>query len=289
MVPTSPTVWRRWLAFELRRRREERGLAQREVGKACGWSGARLSYIENGQQNVTLDDLDQLLPLYGVPEDERPQFREAAERSREKGFWERYDSRVVPDWLAQYIGLEQGAASISCVDPVVIPALLQIPEYAAAVIGADVTPRPERQVDELVKLRMERQAVVTRDDEPAALSAIIDESVLWRTAGGPDVMVRQLEHLVEVAERPNVTIRVVPLDGGIRACMFGTYRLLTFAWPSDPGAVYVEHRDGAMHIEDPVAVDNHRLLLEHSESSSLSPDESRELIQRITEEYRLRA
>lgn len=289
MVLTSPTVWRRWLAFELRRLREERGLPQREVGKRCGWSGARLSYIENGQQNVTADDLDQLLPLYEVPEDERQRFREAAERARDKGFWDHYDPRIVPDWLAQYIGLEQGAASISCVDPVVIPGLLQTREYAAAVIGGDVTPRPERQVDQLVDLRMDRQAVVTRDAEPATLSAIIDESVLWRTAGGPAVMVRQLEHLVELAGRPNVTIRVVPLDGGIRACMFGTSRILTFPWPSDPGAVYVEHRDGAVYIEDPVAVDNHRLLFKHSESSALLPDQTLSLIRQIAEEYRLRA
>ena len=53
----SPAVARRWLAHELRRLREERGLAQRDVGKACGWSGVKVSYLENAQQNVADDDL----------------------------------------------------------------------------------------------------------------------------------------------------------------------------------------------------------------------------------------
>lgn len=282
-------MWRRWLASELRRRREERGLAQREVGKACGWSGARLSYIETGQQKVGSDDLDQLLPLYGVPEDEWDAFRQAAERAHEKGFWERYEPRMVPDWLSQYIGLEQGATSISCVDPVVIPGLLQTREYATAVIRADITPRTDRQIGRLVDLRLARQAIVTRDEHPVELSVVIDESVLRRSAGSAAVMAGQLDHLADLGGRPNVTIRVVPLEGGITACMFGTYRLLAFPWPSDPGAVYVEHRDGAVCIEDPVSVDNHRLLFKHSESSALPPNQSLSLLRQISEEYRRRA
>ena len=286
---SSPTVWRRWLALELRRLREEHGLAQKEAGKACGWSGARLSYIENGQQNVVDDDLDKLLPLYDVPEEERSVFYEAAAHGREKGFWERNGQAGVPDWGSLYVGLEQGAAGIWYVEPAFIPGLFQTADYATEVIRSDLMPRTERQISRVVKLRMQRQTIVTRAEQPVSVAAVMDESVLRRPAGTAKVMAEQLEHLATMAERPNVAIRVLPFTSGVNACLFGGYRILTFPWASVPGVVFIEYREGATYIEDEPAVEGHRLAFEHLAAISLSTDDSLAMIRHFAEEYARRA
>lgn len=282
MDPQSPTVWRRWLAFELRRLREDTGLLQTEVGKACGWSGARVSYIENAQQKVAEKDLRKLLPLYDVPEPEWPRYLRAADEARKAGFWERYDT--VPG-VSEYVGLEQGAATIRYVEPALVPGLLQTQEYMTALLRSDVMPRTDRQIGRLVELRMARGQAVTRENDPVSVLAIIDEAVLHRPGGGPKAMAAQLDHLVTMAERPNVTIRVVPFDRGVNPCMVGAVRLLTFAWASVPDVVYLEHRDRLEPIEDETAVEAHRLAFDHLSRAALDAASSLAMMRDLSERF----
>jgi transcriptional regulator with XRE-family HTH domain len=287
MDPQSPTVWRRWLAFELRRLRKDAGMVQTDVGEACGWSGARLSYIEKAQQNVTEKDLKKLLPLYKVPEPEWPRYIRATEESRKRGFWERYDT--MPG-VSDYIGLEQGAASIRCVELAVVPGLLQTREYTTALLQSDVWPRTDQQIAHAVDLRQARQVAVTRDHDPVDLSAIIDEGVLRRAGGGPKAMAAQLDHMVMLAERQNVTIRVVPFDKGVNVCMAAPVRLLSFAWASVPDVVFLEHRDRLEPIEDESAVESHRLAFDRRLSeTALDPGSSLAMMRGISEEFSHRA
>lgn len=288
MDPQSPTVWRRWLAFELRRLREDTGLLQTEVGKACGWSGARVSYIENAQQKVAEKDLRKLLPLYDVPESEWARYLRAAEEARKRGFWE-HDGDV-PAELSDYIGLEQGAASIRYVEPVFVPGLLQTPDYTTALFRSDVMRRTDRQIDRLVEMRMARQIVVTREEDPADLLVLLDEAVLRRPGGGPKAMAAQLDHLVMMAERPNITIRVVPFERGVNPCMVGAVRLLGFAWASVPDVVYLEHRDRLEPIADESAVEAHRLAFDYlSEEAALDAASSLAMMRELSERFSRRA
>jgi transcriptional regulator with XRE-family HTH domain len=286
MNPQSPTVWRRWLASELRRLREDTGLLQTEVGKAGGWSGARVSYIETAQQKVAEKDLRKLLPLYGVPEVEWPGYLRAAEESRKRGFWERYET--VPG-VSDYVGLEQGAASIRYVEPAVVPGLLQTPDYTEALLRSDFMPRTNRQVARIVEMRMARQVAVTRQEEPVDLFAVLDEAVLHRAGGGPKATAAQLEHLVTMAERPNITIRVVPFERGANVCMLGAVRLLSFAWTSVPDVVYLEHRDRLEAIEDESAVEAHRLAFDHLFKTALDAGSSLAMMRDLSEEFSRRA
>jgi transcriptional regulator with XRE-family HTH domain len=287
MDPQSPTVWRRWLAFELRRLREDTGLLQTEVGKACGWSGARVSYIENAQQKVAEKDLRKLLPLYDVPEPDWPRYLRAADESRKRGFWEPYDT--VPG-VSEYVGLEQGAASIRYVEPALVPGLLQTRDYITALLRSDVIRRTEQQIERLVELRMARQLAVTRADDPVDLFAIVDEAVLRRPGGGRKAMAAQLDHLVTMAERPNVTIRVVPFERGVNPCMVGAVRLLSFAWASVPDVVYLEHRDRLEAIEDEPAVSAHRVAFDYlSEEAALDAASSLAMMRELSEEFVCRA
>jgi transcriptional regulator with XRE-family HTH domain len=120
---SSPTVWRRWLAFELARLRREAGLDQKDVAKALRCTVGKVSYYETAERPVVVRDLDEvLLPLYNVPQQRWPLYLQAAKDSRQKGWWERYDANTLPSWFSLFVGLEQGASQIRIYEAQLIPA-----------------------------------------------------------------------------------------------------------------------------------------------------------------------
>jgi transcriptional regulator with XRE-family HTH domain len=267
----------------LKSRREAAGLSQKEVGRRFGWSGVRISYLENGQQNVADDDLDKLLPLYAVPADDTARFYEAAKLAREKGWWEQYDGRVLPDYVTWYVGLEQGAATIRTVEPYIVPGLLQTRDYCVAVAEADGKMRTAGQIARTAEVRLARQQILTWAEDPATLRAVIDESVLRRVVGGPKLMAAQLEHLVRMAQRPNIDIRVFPFTRGVHGGMVGGYRILEFA--DLPAIAYIERWEGATYLEDAVVVDEQMVAFLHIADAALPPEESAARMQEIAAEY----
>jgi transcriptional regulator with XRE-family HTH domain len=287
MVTTSsPTAWRRWLALELRRLRENSGLAQKEASNRCGFSGARLSYLENAQQNVVESDLDKLLPLYGVPGDDRDRYYEAVRNSRERGWWQRFEP-LIPDWLALYIGLEQGAAEIRSFLPLVLPGLLQTPKYAAAVITGDVRRRSQREIARLVELRTTRQRILTRSEDPTRLWAVMDEGVLTRTPEDPHAMIAQLQHLIDIAAYPNITLQVLPRLRGVHSYTPGPFNILIFPWDQpDPNLVYIEYRGGAVYLDEFEDIESHTLAFTGLVEQALSQDDSIAMMRNEIERYR---
>jgi transcriptional regulator with XRE-family HTH domain len=283
----SPATARRWLAYELRRLREDRRLAQKDVGKACGWSGVRVSYLEKWDhaQRIFDRDLDKLLPLYAVSEADRPRYYEAATASREKGWWERYGDDVVPLFLAQYVGLEQGASVIRTIEPNIVPGLLQTRDYIQSTLGTDDIPwRPSHRED-IANVRVARQGAVVRDDDPLELRVVIDESVIRRIAGGPDTMANQMSRLIEMAALPNVDLRIYPFSRGLHPGMAMTYRALEFAH-GEPGLVYVEHRNGASFLEDVHDVDQHVRAFEDLAQLALRAEDATAMLRDAERAYR---
>jgi len=270
----SPTVWRRWLALELRRLRGEQGLAQQEAARTCGWSGARLSYLENGQQPPTSEDLDKLLTLYEVPNAERERYYTAVKRSHTSGWWERYEY-LIDDWIALYVGLEQGAEEIHSYETLVMPGLLQTPEYITALMQGGLRNRSPREIARLVELRIARQAILTEAAERTKLDVVLDESLLKRSPGDPEVMRGQLAHVLEVAEQPNVTVRVVPLEGGLQTFAPGPFTILMFPWEQpDPGIVFVEYRGGSLYLEEFDEIERYTLAFDGLAEVALDPEAS---------------
>jgi transcriptional regulator with XRE-family HTH domain len=285
MAPTSsPTVWRRWLALELRRLRREANLGQKEAGNLCGWSGARLSYIEAAKQDAREDDLDKLLPLYNVPEDNWADYYTAAERSRERGWWERYQ-REMPDYLSLFLGLEQGASVVQTYEPAVVPGLLQTREYAAAVLRHNVWPRTDQEITRLIDLRLKRQEILTRRDQPLQFSAVLDEAALRHVANDAPTMALQLEHLADMAELPNVTIRVIPFERGAQSYAQTNFTIFDFPWESDAMVVYVELRDQALYLEEQQDIKG--FVLAFHNLWQLAPEEDKSLatMRAIAKEY----
>jgi transcriptional regulator with XRE-family HTH domain len=276
----SPTVWRRWLAAELRRLRAESGLDQKQVAKALRCTVTKVSYFENAQRPVVPRDLDEvLLPLYGVPEQRWPEYLDAARRSREKGWWEAYDGDVLPEWFARFVGLEQGASRLRTYDPQTVCGLLQTPEYAAEVIRCASAGFTETQITQRVELRTRRQAALTREVDPLELWVVLDEAALRRVVGGPAAMRAQLEHVIEASERPNVTVQVLPFDRGAHAGMAGSFTILDFPWSTDPGVVFVESGwSVGVYFEQPHEVRDQSLAFQKLADLALPPAESVEMM-----------
>lgn len=284
MEPSSPTVWRRWIAAEMRRLREGSGRSQADAAEFLGCQVPKISLIEGGQRNIRDDDLQKLLVLYEVPESEWDYFKNAARRSREKGWWETYDDGNIPASLAQYLGLEQGAEQIRSYHPAIFHGLLQTPEYTAAVLEHSLTGFSPERIRRAASLRQRRQAVLWREEDPLRLSAVVDESALRRVLGGPEVMRAQLAHIVDIVSKyPNITVQLLPFDRGVISAAFS---VLSFPWATDPGVVSLEQHGGAtIYLDSIDEIDNHSYLFERLRAHALSPEESARMMIQAADGY----
>jgi len=283
---SSPTVWRRWLAFELTRLRKEAGLDQKDVARALRCTVGKVSYYETAERPVVVRDLDEvLLPLYNVPDAKWPVYLQAAKDSRRKGWWESYSADALPSWFSLFVGLEQGASQMRIYEGQAVPGLLQTKEYAAAFARRGTAERADDEIDRHVELRMARQAVLRREPDPLRLWAVLDEAVLRRVVGSRAVMADQLRHLAAMARSPKITVQVIPYDKGAHPGMTGPFTILGFPWSADPGVSYVEHRNGGLYLEQPHEIEAHTVAFDHLRVLAASPEESARMIGDAAEEY----
>jgi hypothetical protein len=222
---------------------------------------------------VTRKDLDTLLPLYEVPEDRREVFYAAVEDAQTEGWWERFDY-LVDGYIPAFIGLEQGAATLRTYEPVLMPGIVQTERYARAIMQSGARRRSAREVERLVDFRTSRQAVLTRETSPTHLDMVLDESVLLRSPRDESALTEQLGHLIGMIERPNVTLRIVPLRHGLQSFSVGPFCILSFPNDELDPVVYVEHRGGALWLEDFDSVERYELAFEGLATLALDPEAS---------------
>ncbi|MFC5825201.1 helix-turn-helix domain-containing protein [Nonomuraea insulae] len=129
----------------------------------------------------------------------------------------------VPKWFSEWPKVEERAHTIRTWQPLAVPGLLQTARYARAIFS-DAPQATEQWIEEAVETRMRRQTVFERD-EPPLYWALLDECVLLRPVGGKEVMREQLRHLLKMAERPNISFQVVPLDVGATAGTSGGFAI----------------------------------------------------------------
>ncbi|GID26673.1 helix-turn-helix domain-containing protein [Paractinoplanes brasiliensis] len=274
---------RRELGNELRRLRGERRAA--DVATALGWSESKLSRIETAHTGISEPDLDRLLTAYGVRVEDRQRLRDLARRARARAWWTPYRSSV-PDPYDEYVALEAEAVLISEWETQVVPGLLQTDEYARAVIevGADVG--AAETIQRRLALRMARQAVLTREPPPT-LRLVIDEAVLFRQVGGPEVLRRQLARLVEASERPSVELLVLPFTAGAHAGMTEPFMVLEFEVGTRAPVVHSEGLTGGHFRVKAAEVDVYRDALSDLRERCLSAEDSRTVIAEREEALRL--
>ncbi|GAA4680873.1 helix-turn-helix domain-containing protein [Phytohabitans rumicis] len=276
-VKPSPTTLRRQLGAELRRLRADRTVA--DVAGELGWSDSKLSRIETAHTGIRPKDLDRLLEAYGVAEDGRARIRALAGQSRQRAWWEAYGD-VLPNAYETYIGFEAEATGIYNYEAQIVPGLLQTAEYASAVIQADGVYEDEEVHSQRVAVRMARQAVLTRDPPPK-LSVILDEAVLRRQIGGPDIMRRQLTGLVEANERSMITVYVLPFSAGAHRALAGSFVILEFSGDSDHPLVYCEGMTGGVFRSRQDELRSYWMSFEALRAAALNPRRSVEFINAV--------
>lgn len=277
----NPTLRGRRLALELLRRREASGLSREETARQLEWSTSTVFRIETGRSRPQPGNVRALLELYGVTGPERDGLIQLSRDARQPGWWHSFRD-VLPNPYEVYIGLEAGASSIRNFEPVVVPGLLQTEEYARETFRNGPLELDRDEVERLVEVRMARQKILSRNDRPR-LWAVIDEAVIRRVVGGPEVMRGQLSHLADCAEQGKTTVQVVPYRAGAHAGTTGPFVILEFLESTDPAVVYVETVAGDIYLEEPADASRYNLAFDRLLAAALHPDDSVQLIEQAAD------
>ncbi|MBC6462910.1 helix-turn-helix domain-containing protein [Actinomadura sp. HBU206391] len=258
---TGPTVLRILLGGQLRRLREARQITRSEAGHAIRASDSKISRLELGRVAFKERDVCDLLTLYGVSdEDERALFKSLGRQANKPGWWHKYGD-IMPNWFELYVGLEEAASLVRTYEVQFVPGLLQTREYAREVTLLGHAEETPSEITRRVELRMTRRQRLTAPGGPR-IWAVVDEAVLRRPLGGPEVMRAQLEHLAEMAALPNITLQVVPFDRGGHAAAGGPFTILRFSEPDLPDVVYLEQLSSALYLDDRDDVDGYMAVMD---------------------------
>ena len=258
----------------LRFYRTQAGLSQTDLGARVHFSGDLVSKIEmvqriaNEEFTAACDGLPNLA-TGGALTELRGLMKEAIK------------NRALPGWFVDWPRKEAMARSLRWFELVAVPGLLQTEEYARAVLRTQVM-ATEEQVEDMVRARMERQSILTRE-HPPMFWVIFDEGVLRRPVGGVEVMAGQLVRLAEAAQQPNIVLQVIPLTVGAHQGMSGNFVIADFA--EGPPAVYQDTAARGQIIEDSDDIAVVTVMWETLKAEALSRSASQQLIKEVAKSW----
>ncbi|WTK17982.1 helix-turn-helix transcriptional regulator [Streptomyces sp. NBC_01525] len=275
----KPTVRSRRLGYALRRHREAAGLDQSDGAEAIMKSVTKVSRLESGQTSASALEIRTLLDRYGVEDaEERNRLMEWSRRSNERGWWIDYQPTLRSGY-ADHITLESDATYIRIWEPVLVPGLLQTPEYIEAVITTGPRVIPPDQVAELVKLRLERQHRIEAGG--VRFAAVIWEPALMGLPDEGDIRENQLTHLLDVGKRQNVTVQLLPTSAALTAGMSGSFTAFSFGVEANVEAVTLDNPAHVNVVEGPEELAQYVNVFDQLRSAAMSPDESASRIQQL--------
>jgi transcriptional regulator with XRE-family HTH domain len=280
----GPAVQRRRLRAELRRVRLEAGLTQDQVAEAMDWSLSKLIRVENGSVSISTNDLKAILQYYKITDDQRVAELIAMGRvARERSWWSEHRD-IASRQTLQLIEYEAAAMISRNFQLSVAPGLLQTEDYARSVLQQNNPERTRDEIDALVGIRMHRQELIDRADPPL-LFFVLDEAVVRRQVGGPAVMQGQLQRLIEVGAKPNVTVEVVPFSAGFHLGTLGPFVIYEFPDDADDDTVYLENQQGEfINRDNPDEILAYRERFEHLRQVSLGPGRTESFLAELAEE-----
>jgi transcriptional regulator with XRE-family HTH domain len=248
---------------EMKAARDQRKWSQAELGRQADYSESAVAMVESFQRPPTPSLARALDKAFGAP----GTFARLERRLRNLPF---------PASFRGFAPHEAEAAALSTYQHSLVPGLLQTPEYARAVLETKPNASDD-EVDSLVAGRLARQSVLSREDPPAPLVyALIDEGALNRPVASPAVMHDQLEHLVGLSRKPNVTIQVVPYDAGGHSGLLGAF--VVADRPNAMRIVFIEDVIGGRVSEDAATVAEVVLRFNALRSEALPKSASRTLM-----------
>jgi transcriptional regulator with XRE-family HTH domain len=287
---TGSTVPRRQLGRYLRELRESARMSVRLAAEQLEWSTPRIWRVETGQVAMRSLDVRNMCELYGAPADTTDALMGLAKETKAKGWWHAYGD-VIPEGFNLYVGLEEAATGLTWYESELIPGLLQTDSYAQEIIHTHYPHLSEDGVDGRVRLRIERQSILTRVTAPLELRVALSETVLRRPVGGPKVMAHQLAHLVYMSELPNLSLRVVPFAAGTHiGILSGAFEILRFPLKADgsetePPVVYVDGYTGGLYLDKPQEIEQYEGAFRGIWEAALDEQASRRLIADVAGNY----
>lgn len=280
---SAPTVGQVVLGRRLLDLRERAGLKREEAARILRVAPATVRRMEMAEVTLKIPYLQLLLKAYGVSDLEAEAFVQLAEEANQPGWWQRFHD-VLPGWFSMHVSLEGAAAMIRQYEPHFVPGLLQTEDYARGVLesGAIGQTSPD-EIERHVALRMQRQELLTRPDPPR-LWVVMDETVLRRPVGGPEVMRAQIDKLLDATKLPNVTLQVAPFTNGPHPGTYGPFVLFRFAVPELPDMVYSEYLTGAVYLDARTEVATHLEVMDRMAAQAATAHRTKEILRELRKE-----
>ncbi|MFI8199068.1 DUF5753 domain-containing protein [Streptomyces sp. NPDC085942] len=279
---SAPTVLRMILGRRLRDRRLGAGASLEDAARALRVKSLTIRRLEKAEVALKPLYVEKLLETYGAERREIDEFVELAEQANKPGWWHSYRD-AVPDWFTAYVSLESGAKTLRTYEPQYVTGLLQTPDYARAVLRGGLPNGDEEELARRVELRLRRQVLLDRADAPTWW-VVMEEAVLHRAVGGPDMMREQVERLLEVSELPHVSIDIVPFSAGAHSGACAPFTYFRFEEPELPDIVYSELLSAGVYLDQREDVVSH--LEAHTRMALMtSSEDSTALLNRMRKEY----
>jgi transcriptional regulator with XRE-family HTH domain len=281
-MAVGPTVRQRQLGMRLRAIRAEKNLSVDAVAKELECSPSKISRLETASRRPIPRDVRDLCRFYGLDEATSAELVELAREAKEPGWWKQFQDLA----LDPYIGLEQDASAITSFASFYVPALLQIGDYARAIIKG-IAPRMDPAVlEDRVAVRLLRQDLLN-SDSPPRYRIFIDEAVLHRPTGGPEIMTAQIDRILERIEEGKVTAQIVPFEAGVVASQDSNFVLLEFDDPDlSPPVVFIESLQNSQILEKPGDVARYREAIDHLRDSALTPRQTKDRLAQFRKSLR---
>lgn len=277
----TPSALRWLIGVELKAYRNAIGQPATASAALLNCAESKISHMESGRYRQSPEDVAALMSFYKAGQAATDRLVSLAARDDESTWWASF-SDVVPDWLQTFVGLERLADEEFTFEPLVIPGLLQIEEYAAALTASSRRIRPDRAA-RFVEFRLSRQErVLAESDHPLKLTAVVEEAALRRPVGTPAVRRAQLGYLLELNERPNIAIRITPSSLATHAGLSGRFTVLTFNGVRPIG--FVEMQEGGVYLQDPDQVAVYTMAAESLSHDALDRRASNSLITSLISE-----
>ncbi|MEV4144836.1 helix-turn-helix transcriptional regulator [Amycolatopsis sp. NPDC049691] len=260
----------RALGFGLRTARVARGLGMRELARMVDVRPQELSHWEIGTRVPKIAQVGLLLGALRVEPVERQRLLELAEYAREPNWLERSIPGISPR-LSAFIEYERTASAIFAWEPLLMPGLLQTPEYAWAILGTGGRQRAETELRLRLKVRLLRQEVLTGRD-PSPYTVFLGEAVLRQRLGGREIMVPQLKYVSELAKRRNISLRILPEGEEFHPGLNGSFVIFDFA--DLPPIIFLEQYRGSAYLYDEQQVADYQAAQRAMAALTLSEQES---------------
>lgn len=266
------------LAGELRRIRTAAGMSAEYAAGLLGVDRSRISNMESGIRAISAERLRKLAFNCDCTDEAYVNALAEMAEPKEPGWWERYRGSL-PQGFLDISEVEARAVRLRGANTVHVPGVLQTPENATAIFRAVVPQLPEHEVALRLAHRSERQQVVTGDNA-VPYTAVVHEAALRMQFGGRDVARAQLDHLLDVSERDNITVLVLPFSCG---AFPGAGQTVVYAEGPVPqlDTVQVDSSHGPVFLHAEAQLAKYQAQLDLLEELSLSPERSRDFIREI--------